>query len=165
MNNIGVFDKFGKLAYSSDLDSLKTSVSNGKSLIASAITDKGVSTASDATFQAMADNIESIVSVPSGVTIMMNEHVSLTNKGTKAYNLDYTNYAFLYYTADGENGAGYTYAAYLYNTTATYLSDWTYANGSRTACMSLLPYMNNKVLTCRTGNYTDAEITFWLFAW
>lgn len=37
-----------------------TSVSNGKSAIASAITDKGISTASDATFQTMADNISSI---------------------------------------------------------------------------------------------------------
>lgn len=43
-------------------ESLKTSVGNGKSAIASAITDKGVSTASDATFQTMATNIRSIVS-------------------------------------------------------------------------------------------------------
>ena len=50
-----------------EMSSLKTSVSNGKSLIASAITDKGVSTASDATFQTMATNISQIksgVSVP-----------------------------------------------------------------------------------------------------
>lgn len=38
------------------------SVSNGKELIASAITDKGVTTASDATFQTMADNIATISS-------------------------------------------------------------------------------------------------------
>ena len=37
-----------------------TSVSNGKSLVASAITDKGVSTSSDATFEIMAQNIEAI---------------------------------------------------------------------------------------------------------
>ena len=48
-------------AKTSELNSLKTSVSNGKSLIASAITGKGVSTASDATFQTMANNISSIV--------------------------------------------------------------------------------------------------------
>lgn len=42
------------------IDGLKASVSNGKSLIASAITDKGVDTAQDATFQQMADNIEQI---------------------------------------------------------------------------------------------------------
>ena len=44
----------------SEISSLKSSVSNGKSLIASAITDKGVSTASDATFQTMANNIGNI---------------------------------------------------------------------------------------------------------
>lgn len=42
------------------LDGLKSSVSNGKSLIASAITDKGVDTAQDATFQQMAENIGQI---------------------------------------------------------------------------------------------------------
>lgn len=36
------------------------SVSEGKSAIASAITDKGVSTAADATFQQMSENIENI---------------------------------------------------------------------------------------------------------
>ena len=44
-----------------EINNLKSSVSNGKSAIASAITDKGVSTASDATFQTMANNIRSIL--------------------------------------------------------------------------------------------------------
>ena len=52
-----------------EMNSVKTSVSNGKSLIASAITDKGVSTASNATFQTMADNISKIPSGISGVPI------------------------------------------------------------------------------------------------
>lgn len=43
-----------------DIDPLKTSVSEGKSLIAAAVTDKGVETAADATFQTIAENIESI---------------------------------------------------------------------------------------------------------
>lgn len=42
------------------IDQLFTSVSNGKSLIAGAITDKGVSTSANDTFQQMATNIESI---------------------------------------------------------------------------------------------------------
>jgi len=55
----------------SDISDLKTSVSNGKSLIASAITDKGVSTASDATFQTMADNIGNISSMPdTGIALL-----------------------------------------------------------------------------------------------
>ena len=44
------------------LNEVFQSVSNGKSLIASAITDKGVETASDATFEVMAENILSISS-------------------------------------------------------------------------------------------------------
>lgn len=43
-----------------NITNLFTSVSNGKSAIASAITDKGVSTASNATFSTMANNIRNI---------------------------------------------------------------------------------------------------------
>lgn len=42
------------------IDELKTSVSEGKSLIAAAVTDKGVQTAADDTFQQMATNIGNI---------------------------------------------------------------------------------------------------------
>lgn len=49
----------------SEIINLKSSVSEGKSLIASAITDKGISTASNATFQTMADNILLITGKPS----------------------------------------------------------------------------------------------------
>jgi hypothetical protein len=53
-----------------EVNNLKSSVSNGKSLIASAITDKGVSTASNATFQTMSNNIRSIpTSTTSGINI------------------------------------------------------------------------------------------------
>ena len=44
-----------------DLEGLKTSVSEGKALIAAAVTDKGVATAADATFQTMAENINNII--------------------------------------------------------------------------------------------------------
>lgn len=42
------------------IDQLFTSVSNGKSLVAGAITDKGISTSENATFQQMATNIGQI---------------------------------------------------------------------------------------------------------
>lgn len=42
------------------MESLKKSVSDGKSAIASAITEKGVSTESDATFETLANNISNI---------------------------------------------------------------------------------------------------------
>lgn len=46
------------------VDELFTSVSNGKSVIASAITDKGVTTSSDASFSQMATNIRNIKTTP-----------------------------------------------------------------------------------------------------
>ena len=46
-----------------DMVELKNSVSDGKALVASAITDKGVATASDATFNTMASNI---LNIPTG---------------------------------------------------------------------------------------------------
>lgn len=42
------------------LNELKTSVSNGKSAVASAITDKGISTSATASFDTMASNINSL---------------------------------------------------------------------------------------------------------
>ena len=49
-----------KLVTSTELDELKTSVSEGKALVTGAVTDKGVSTASDATFATIAANISLI---------------------------------------------------------------------------------------------------------
>ncbi len=43
------------------LDEVFQSVSDGKAIVAAAITDKGIETADDATFQTMADHIEAIV--------------------------------------------------------------------------------------------------------
>lgn len=53
----GIYGSDGSLY---DIKGLFTSVSEGKALVASAITDKGVDTAADATYQQMADNIHSI---------------------------------------------------------------------------------------------------------
>ena len=55
-----------------------TSVSNGKSLVASAITGKGVSTSSDATFEIMAQNIEAI---PTGSPTVLNPALVLWDWG------------------------------------------------------------------------------------
>lgn len=50
---------------------LFTSVSEGKSAIAAAITDKGVTTAADATFQTMADNVAAIESGGKTATVSL----------------------------------------------------------------------------------------------
>lgn len=63
-----------------EFNSLKTSVSEGKSLIATAVTGKGVQTAADATFQTMATNISSI---PTGYTKVseVNDRVTVGGGG------------------------------------------------------------------------------------
>ncbi len=48
-----------------DVNELFQSVSNGKAIVAGAITDKGVSTSPTATFETMADNIDAIETDPS----------------------------------------------------------------------------------------------------
>lgn len=53
------------MAKQTDLDECFQSVSEGKSLIAAAVTDKGVPTAADATFQTMANNILNLNTVTS----------------------------------------------------------------------------------------------------
>ena len=54
-----------QLALNSSVESLKTSVSDGKKIIAAAVTDKGVKTAADSTFQVIANNIASITTLNS----------------------------------------------------------------------------------------------------
>lgn len=51
-----------------EINDLKNSVGDGKALVASAITEKGVATASDATFETMANNIAEISSGSSEVS-------------------------------------------------------------------------------------------------
>lgn len=50
-----------------DIETLKKSVSDGKDLLADAITEKGIQTASDDTFKLMAEKIKQIQSVGYGV--------------------------------------------------------------------------------------------------
>lgn len=73
----------------SELNSLKSSVSEGKSLVAAAVTDKGVTTAADAAFQTIADNIGKIVTAsgPAVKQYMTKEDVSghfMTSVGWEA---------------------------------------------------------------------------------
>lgn len=66
------------------INELFTSVSNGKATVASAITDKGVTTSSDATFATMASNIRAI---PSGIVPSGNKEI------TQQTGTDVTNFA------------------------------------------------------------------------
>ena len=57
---MGVLNDWEKIATDAELNELKKSVSDGKTAVAGAITDKGITTATDATFATMADNISQI---------------------------------------------------------------------------------------------------------
>ena len=59
-NHSGIYQPVGSYATTAQLNEVKTSVSNGKSAVASAITDKGVSTSATASFNTMASNIRKI---------------------------------------------------------------------------------------------------------
>lgn len=56
-NSTFTFYDWKKKADYDDIEEVKKSVSDGKTLVANAITAKGVTTATDATFQTMADNV------------------------------------------------------------------------------------------------------------
>ena len=60
-----MYQPVGSYATTAQLNEVKTSVSNGKSAVASAITDKGVSTSATASFSTMANNIRKISTGPS----------------------------------------------------------------------------------------------------
>ena len=68
-------------ASKTELEQVKSSVSEGKALIASAVTDKGVTTAGDATFAKIAENIGLIMG---GELSGGAEYPELTNEGTSA---------------------------------------------------------------------------------
>ena len=65
-------------------------VDNGKTLIASAITDKGIATSNNDTFQTMADNISKINSV-------------ITNVNINSYNILKDNWKFKLLSNNGTN--------------------------------------------------------------
>ena len=59
-SSVSAWTPWEKIATQKDLDDLFQSVSDGKTLVANAITGKGVSTATNATFATMASNISKI---------------------------------------------------------------------------------------------------------
>ena len=104
-----------QLALNSDVTSLKSSVSSGKSIVASAVTGKGVQTAADATFQTIANNINAI---PTGSYGAGTATVTVTgadiSKGDKVILLPKTHewYSDNYSVAsDAEITNGYCYSS------------------------------------------------------
>ena len=85
---------------------LKTSVSNGKSAVASAITDKGVSTSATASFNTMANNIRSI---NQGLTIQYIGELYASNMPAKSLSKTYSITGYLSRVYSGYFGQNNTY--------------------------------------------------------
>ena len=83
-----VYDANGETV-EAKLNEVFQSVSNGKSLVASAITGKGITTAADATFKTMADNIYSIqTDIFSGLTannLTIQDYIVSINSGSSFF--------------------------------------------------------------------------------
>ena len=103
----------------SNLNALKKSVADGKSAIASAITGKGVSTAADASFTTMADNVKKIVtSAGNSITGLYNNTTSFnvpangSGHGSLTASIDSRNYsALLIYLTNYRGDENTTYAS------------------------------------------------------
>ena len=94
-NHSGVYQPIGSYATTAQLNEVKTSVSNGKSAVASAITDKGVSTSATASFNTMASNIRNINQY-SPVLVYTNTNVSAGIQDNSSITLSNVNFnAFL----------------------------------------------------------------------
>lgn len=83
-------------------------VSNGKQLIATAITDKGVATSSDDTFQIIAANIRRIPNQGTGSTIITTNKNTLNKRGNKK--LSFGVISDIHITTDTTNGANVKFA-------------------------------------------------------
>jgi hypothetical protein len=120
------------------VNELFTSVSNGKSLIASAITGKGVPTLADASFATMAANINSI-SAGQVVTDLGEINAYVRNAGTLYFELS----AFPRYNSISLSNIIYQFTAISRNATAntvTFFAEYNAANGRLTVEASALMF-------------------------
>lgn len=92
---------------SSEIESLKSSVSSGKSLIAAAVTGKGVSTAATATFQTMANNIKKIDVITDGEKEIL-DNLVYTASVVKSRYYRYAEVVSGSLTGTASNGMSYT---------------------------------------------------------
>ena len=86
IENKGISSKLEEL--DTELIDIKKSVSDGKSKVASAITEKGVSTEATDTFDVMADNIEQIQSGWNEIEVMTDTTKGAYNDICSSINVD-----------------------------------------------------------------------------
>ena len=95
--NVPSFDLTNDLnQVNTEIGTLKNSVSDGKSKVANAITEKGIPTATDATFDTLANNIGQISSTPTYQidTFTTDVYGNLAQYATKTYTFSLPDYDF-----------------------------------------------------------------------
>ena len=128
------------LATKSDVENLKQSVSNGKQLIASAITDKEVPTSNTDSFQVMANNIRNI---KTGIEVTLNGKTLDYDFELKIDNHRWTRDAISAMPYNFEYGSAvvYNYEIHILGGSVTGVNTKHYKwNGSSWVSASTLPY-------------------------
>lgn len=160
------------------INDLKTSVSNGKSAVASAITDKGVSTSATASFDTMASNIRSInqyapvllytnTNVSAGME--NNTSITLSNVNFIAFLIEFKYTAIQWYFDDGSPCGDKDSSAIIYYTKtqlntggeAGYVSGGPMENDGLIYTNLYPTYrkdikLTNNILNFGRGGYTDS---------
>ena len=161
-----------------EISSLKSSVSNGKSAVASAITDKGVSTSATASFNTMANNIRNInqnnpillytnPNVSAG--IQNNATITLSNVNFNAFLIEFKYTSIQWYFNDGSPCGDKDSSAIIYYTKSqlNFGGAAGYVSGGPMEQNGLI-YTNlyptyrrnmkltNNILNCGSGGYTDS---------
>ena len=147
-NNLDIIDTTLKnKADQTEVDSLKKSVSDGKILVANAITGQGVTTANDATFATMATNIETVGSNK------YNAGVTDTKKGTATAAQVLSGYTFTNSSSVGISGTIPSKSATTYTPgdSAQTISSGQYLSGVQT--ISAVP-TETKTTTAGTSAIT-----------
>lgn len=142
----------------SQIDDLKTSVSNGKTILASAITDKGVSTLATDTFQTMANNIREIPQEGGGNSFYEDLYNARTKNGTNMSGL------FSYCTANtldlsGLDTSNATNMEYMFRESKFTSLDLSNLNTSNVTSMKEMFYLCNMLKELRVDNFNTSKVT------
>ena len=141
-----------------DFNSLKTSVSNGKSAVASAITDKGVSTSATASFDTMAGNIRSISSIMSpiisdyGAIMAASYFINVLVSDDYPIRVPTTIVVDAYYYLN-RSYSDYGVALYIYKDLVIPFKQLTSSTKSTTLQCS---YATSQYINIRSNTYTDS---------
>lgn len=143
-----------------NLESCFQSVSSGKSLIASAITDKGVTTASDATFETMANNINNIKFSTSTWTSQQNYSSTCMSSSTSTFE---ATTAGIYAAVLGQGGNATLPSGTSISTTGTKLFEQSSKSSQAGVFILIAQLAVNNTFTLSFGKQSNGRATATVF--